>query len=67
MESAAQVLEDLLKEWGLIVSIVKAKLLVAGGGDADDMIPLRLNDGKVEFVNEFKYLGSIVEAEGEIA
>ena len=67
MESAAHKLDDLLRKWGLTLSIVKTKLLVAGDSDADDMRPLRLDGGEVECVTEFKYLGSIVEAKGGIA
>ena len=67
MESAALMLDDLLKEWGLTLSTVKTKLLVAGDSDADDIRPLRLDGGEVECVTEFKYLGSIVEAKGGIA
>ena len=67
MESAAHKLDDLLRKWGLTLSIVKTKLLVAGDSDADDMRPLRLDGGEVESVTEFKYLGSIVEAKGGIA
>ena len=47
---AANNLDDLLKEWGLTLSIVKTKLMVAGGGDADDMKTLKLDGGKVECV-----------------
>ncbi len=67
MENAAHVLDDLLKKWGLTLSIVKTKLLVAGGEDGADMRPLRLDGGEVECVSEFKYLGSIIEAKGELA
>ena len=67
MESAAYILDDLLKEWGLTLSIMKTKLLVAGDRDADDMRPLRLDSGEVECVTAFKYLGSIVEAKEGIA
>ena len=67
MESAAHKLDDLLRKWGLTLSIVKTKLLVAGDSVADDMRPLRLDGGEVECVTEFKYLGSIVEAKGGIA
>ena len=66
MENAAHILHDLL-EWGLTLSIVKTKLLVAGDSDGDDIRPLRLDGGEVECMTEFKYLGSIVEAKGGIA
>ena len=56
METAACVLEETLREWGLTLSIVRTKLLVTGSGDEADQI-----DGEVECMTEFKYLGSIVE------
>ena len=67
MESAAHVLEDLLKEWGLTLSIAKTKLLVSGGGDDADIKSLRFDGGEMECVTEFMYLGSILEAKGGIA
>lgn len=33
MERAACILQDLLKEWGLTLSIVKTKLVVVGSDD----------------------------------
>ena len=63
MDRAASILQDLLREWGLTLSVVKTKLLVVGSEDETDLRPLKLgDDGEVECVKEFKYLGSIVEA-----
>ena len=57
MDRAASILQDLLREWGLTLSVVKTKLLVVGSEDETD---LKLgDDDEVECV---KYLGSIVEA-----
>ena len=64
MESAALILDDFLKEWGLTLN---TKLLVAGDSDADDIRPLRLDGGDVECMTDFMYLGSILEAKGGIA
>ena len=64
MESAALILDDFLKEWGLTLN---TKLLVAGDSDADDIRPLRLDGGDVECMTDFTYLGSILEAKGGIA
>ena len=66
MESAVCILDDLLREWGLTLSIAKTKLMVAGDGDENDMRSLRLDGGEVECVTDFKYLGSIVEAKGVV-
>ena len=67
MESAALILDDFLKEWGLTLSTMNTKLLVAGDSDADDIRPLRLDGGDVECMTDFTYLGSILEAKGGIA
>lgn len=53
MERAACILQDLLKEWGLMLSIVKTKLMVVGSDDEADMRPL--GKGEVECVREPKY------------
>ena len=46
---------------------MKTKLLVVGSKDETDLRPLKLgDDGEVECVKEFKYLGSIVEARGGV-
>ena len=67
MDRAASILQDLLREWGLTLSVVKTKLLVVGSEDETDLRPLKLgDDGEVECVKEFKYLGSIVEARGGV-
>ena len=55
MERAACVLDEILREWGLTLSIVKTKLIVAGGGDKGDRRPLQLEGGEVECVPDFKY------------
>ena len=54
MESAAHKLDDLLRKWGLTLSIVKTKLFVAGDSDADDMRPWMLVKWSVH-MTEFTY------------
>ena len=68
MECAAAELERVIKDWGLTLSVVKTKLLVAGiPGIEDELKPLVLEGGQVECANNFKYLGSVLEASGGIA
>ena len=46
---------------------LKTKLLVAGiGFTNDDLVPLELDGGVVEMVEQFKYLGSLIEARGGV-
>ena len=67
MAVAARIFEEVVAEFGLTLSILKTKLLVAGvhlatGGLAS----LELGGGSVEVVKEFKYLGSLIEAHGRM-
>ncbi len=64
MESAARILDSLLTQWGLTLSVHKTKLLVGGKSDPTDTLPLSLAGGEVECVTEFKYLGSTISADG---
>ena len=67
MERAALVLEEVTSEWGLTVSVSKTKLLVAGVNCEDtDLQPIYIRGGAIEAVTEFKYLGTIIEANGSI-
>ena len=53
--------------YGLTLSILKTKLLVAGVHLAtEDLASLELGGGSVEVVKEFKYLGSLIEAHGRM-
>ena len=62
MKRAAQALEEVTSEWGLSVSIAKTKLLVAGVDcEESDLQPINIRGG-----TEFKYLGSIMEANGSV-
>ena len=67
MERAALVLEEVTSEWGLTVSVSKTKLLVAGVNCEDtDLQPIYIRGGAIEAMTEFKYLGTIIEANGSI-
>ena len=54
----------LVKCWGLTLSMAKTKLLVVGGEGSED--ELRLLEGRFESVEEFKYLGSVVDIRGGV-
>ena len=57
--------DEVAGESGLTLSVPKAKLLVAGTGLAsNDLATLKLDEGVVDVVDQFKYLGSLVEARG---
>ena len=63
----AGIFDEVATENGLTLSVPKTKLLVAGIGlTHDDLAPLELDGGVVEVVEQFKYLGSLVEACGGI-
>ena len=65
MDVAAKVFEEVSAGWGLTLSVPKTKLLVASVGlSPNDVAPLQMNGGIVEVLNEFQYLGSLVEAAG---
>ena len=67
MERAAQALEQVTSEWGLSVSIAKTKLLVAGVDcEESDLQPINIRGGTIETVTKFKYLGTIIEANGSV-
>ncbi len=67
MERAAVELEKVIKAWGLTLSVRKTKLLVAGAlGTEDEARPIMLEGGEVECVTNFKYLGSVLEANGGV-
>ena len=59
---AARIFDEEVTENGLTLSVPKTKLLVTGLGlTIDDLAPLELDGGVVEVVEQFKYLGSLVE------
>ena len=67
MVLAARMSDKVAGESGLTLSVPKTKLLVAGTGlTSDDLAPLELDEGVVDVVDQFKYLGSLVEARGGV-
>ena len=50
---------------GLTVSLPQTKLLVSGKCNEDDMQLIVIRRAPIEVISEFKYLGSVVEAQGE--
>ena len=67
MVLAAQMFDKVAGESGPTLSVPKTKLLVAGTGvTSDDLAPLELDEGVVDVVDQFKYLGSLVEARGGV-
>ena len=68
MERAASILNSVISEWGLVLSIPKTKLLVAGApcDEEEELRPLQLDECVIECVPDFKYLGSVVDGRGGI-
>ena len=66
IERAARVLDSVTTEWGLTMSIPKTKLLVVGTCDEEDLRPLTIRGKTIEVVSDFRYLGALVEAHGEV-
>jgi len=65
MEEATRVFDEAAAEFGLTVSVVKTKLLVAGCNLEEEDLYIR--GQLVEQVQSFKYLGSFVDASGSVA
>ena len=64
---AVRIFDKVATEHGLTLSVPKTKLLVAGTGlTNDDLVPLKQDGGIVTVVEQFKYLGSLVEASGGV-
>ncbi len=68
MERAASILKSVISEWGLVLSIPKTKLLVAGApcDEEEELRPLHLDECVIECVPDFKYLGSVLDGRGGI-
>ena len=65
IERVAQILDEVATKWGLTVSLPKTKLVVAGKCNEEDMQLIVIRGANSEVISEFKYLGSVVEAQGE--
>ena len=58
---------DVTSAFGLSVSVKKTKLMVVGHGVMEeDRRPIALDEGRIEWVSEFPYLGSLVTHDGRI-
>ena len=67
MVLAARIFDEIVSENDLTMSVPKTKLQVAGIGlTVDDLALLELARGGVEVVEQFKYLGLLVEARGGV-
>ena len=66
-EVAIRMFEDVSLQFGLTVSLQKTKFMVVGHGvTEEDMQPLALDDGSIELVKEFPYLGSLMAENGRL-
>ena len=59
-------LDSVTTEWGLTMSIPTTKLLVVGTCDEEDLRPLTIRGKNIEVVSDFRNLGALVEAHGEV-
>ena len=58
---------DVASKWGLTVSIAKTKGMVIGSHcTPTDILPVQLEGGPIEIVQEFTYLGSSISRDGEV-
>ena len=66
-EKAALVYQQTTRDFGLTVSIPKTKHMVTGRlVEEEDLAPIVLEGGEVEAVEEFPYLGSLVDSSGKM-
>ena len=65
MVLTARMFDEVAGKSGLTLSVPKTKLLAAGTGlTSANLAPLELDEGVVDVIDLFKYLGSLVEARG---
>ena len=58
---------DVTRAFGMTVSITKTKFMVVGSGVSDEeKLPIAVDDGQIEWVSEFPYLGSLIADSGRI-
>ena len=66
-EEVASSFVHVARGWGLTVSLIKSKGMVAGiGADTSVLAPLTVEGGEVGLVEQFQYLGSIISNDGEL-
>ena len=59
METVAAKFVGGASDWGLTVSIGKTKAMAVGEGlQAEDVAPIQMEEGEIEMVEQFVYLGS---------
>ena len=55
------------RDWGMTVSVEKTKGMAVGCNVTDaDVTPLQIENGSVEMVDTFQYLGSCIDASGDM-
>ena len=66
LESVARKIVKKASEWGLTVNMKKTKGMAIGDtlGD-EDVAPVKVEDGELEMVKDFTYLGSILSRDGD--
>ena len=66
-ECATKEFVDAASKWGLTVSTRKSKGMVIGSRTASsDALPVLLEGGKIEILQDFTYLGSNITRDGEV-
>lgn len=62
IRSMLLILDEVSREWGLVISVPKTKILVVGpaAATAKQDVDITINGEKVEVVDKFKYLGSMI-------
>jgi len=66
-EKATVEFVDTAAEWGLTVSLEKTKGMVIGKSvEPSEVLPVRVEDGTIEVVKDFSYLGSNISDDGEV-
>ena len=67
LEAVASSFVCVARGWGLTVSLVKSKGMVAGiGADTSVLAPISVEGGVMELVESFQYLGSIISSDGNL-
>ena len=66
-ERAIGLYQSVAKSFGLTVSINKTKFMVIGSNIThEDKLSIKVEDGTIEHVGEFQYLGSVITKSGRI-
>ena len=67
LEAVASSFVCVARGWGLTVSLIKSKGMVAGiGADTLVLAPILVEGGVMELVESFQYLGSIIGSDGDL-